>query len=121
MAVATDRFEQMLAFYGEILDFPVVAEWDRAHGRGKRFNLGGLRLEILDNARERRELRLGEAAERFHIVVEVEDLEATRDSLAIPAPAAQATSWGARLFVLRDPDGIPVTFLQWDGSGAARS
>jgi catechol 2,3-dioxygenase-like lactoylglutathione lyase family enzyme len=121
MAVATDRFEQMAAFYGEMLGFPIVAEWNRAHGRGKRFNLGGLRLEILDNARERRALPLGEAAERFHIVVEVEDLEATRDSIAAPAPAAQATSWGASLFVLRDPDGVPVTFLQWDTSGAERS
>ena len=121
MAVATNRFETMTSFYGEILGFPIVAEWDRAHGRGKRFNLGGLRLEILDNARERRALPLGEPADRFHIVVEVEDIEAARDRITIPAPATQATSWGASLFVLRDPDGVAVTFLQWDESEADRS
>jgi catechol 2,3-dioxygenase-like lactoylglutathione lyase family enzyme len=120
MAVATNCFEKMTAFYGEILGFPIVAQWDRAHGRGKRFNLGGLRLEILDNARERRSLPLGEPADRFHIVVEVEDIEAARDRIAIPAPATQATSWGASLFVLRDPDGVPVTFLHWDESAADR-
>jgi catechol 2,3-dioxygenase-like lactoylglutathione lyase family enzyme len=120
LAVATNRFETMTSFYGEILGFPIVAEWDRAHGRGKRFNLGGLRLEILDNARERRALPLGEPADRFHIVVEVEDIEAARDHIAIPAPAAQATSWGASLFMLRDPDGVPVTFLHWDELEADR-
>lgn len=120
LAVATNRFETMASFYGEILGFPIVAEWDRARGRGKRFDLGGLRLEILDNARERRALPLGEPADRFHIVVEVEDIEAARDRIAVPAPAAQATSWGASLFVLRDPDGVPVTFLHWDESEADR-
>ena len=25
----------------------------------------------------------------------------------------QTTSWGAKLFQLRDPDGVPVTFLEW--------
>jgi catechol 2,3-dioxygenase-like lactoylglutathione lyase family enzyme len=114
MALATDRFDQVVRFYGEGLGFPIVDEWDRAHGRGRRFNLGGLRLEILDNARERRPLRLGEPADRFHIVVEVEDIEAARRHIAIPAPPAAATSWGASLFQVRDPDGVPVTFLKWD-------
>jgi catechol 2,3-dioxygenase-like lactoylglutathione lyase family enzyme len=117
LAVATDRFEKMVWFYSEILGFPIAAEWDRDRGRGKCFNLGQLRLEILDNTRERRALPLGEPADRFHIVVEVEDIEAVRDSIAIPAPPTQATSWGARLFVLRDPDGVPVTFLQWTSRG----
>jgi catechol 2,3-dioxygenase-like lactoylglutathione lyase family enzyme len=121
MAVATDRFEKMVRFYGEILGFPIADEWDRDRGRGKRFNLGELRLEILDNTRERRPLPLGEPADRLHIVVEVEDIEAARDSIAVPTPPTQATSWGASLFMLRDPDGVPVTFLQWDGSVANRS
>lgn len=115
VALATDRFDEIVRFYGEDLGFPTVAEWDRANGRGRRFDLGGLRLEILDNARERRSLTLGEPAERFQIIVEVEDLEAARCGIAIAAPPPQPTSWGARLFQIRDPDGVPVTFLQWDG------
>lgn len=116
VALATDRFDEVVRFYGEDLGFPVVAEWDRAGGRGRRFDLGGLRLEILDNARERLPLRLAEPAERFHVVVEVDDIEAARSRLPFDSPDPQAVSWGARLFQIHDPDGIPVTFLQWDPS-----
>jgi catechol 2,3-dioxygenase-like lactoylglutathione lyase family enzyme len=114
VALATNRFDEVVFFYGTGLGFPVVEEWDRDNGRGRRFDLGGLRLEILDNAREQHPLRLCEAADRFHVVVEVDDIEAARRRIAVPAPAPQTTSWCAKLFQLRDPDGVPVTFLEWD-------
>jgi len=118
VALATDAFDAVTQFYGELLGFPVAAEWDRPAGRGKRFMLGdGLRLEVLDNRRERTPLPLGTPGDRIHVVVEVPDIDAARSRLAVPAPAPQAMSWGARLFQLRDPDGVPVTFLQWDAPG----
>ena len=113
VALVTDRFEEVSRFYGTQLGFPVDDEWDRDNGRGRRFELGGLRLEILDNARERKPLAIGEPADRFHVVVEVEDIEAARDGISIEAPPTQDTSWGTRIFQVRDPDGVPVTFLQW--------
>ena len=113
VALATDLFDEVVFFYGACLDFPVVEEWDRTNGRGRRFNVGGLRLEILDNTREARPLRLPEARDRFHIVVEVNDIEAARSRMAITTPPPQTVSWGAKLFQIRDPDGVPVTFLQW--------
>lgn len=113
VALVTDRFDEVALFYGKKLGFPVVEEWDRDSARGRRFELGGLRLEILDNLRERNPLSIGEPADRFHVVVEVEDIEAARNDIAIEAPPAQDTSWGARIFQVRDPDGVPVTFLQW--------
>lgn len=113
VALATDSFDAVAGFYGESLGFRVVEEWDRANGRGRRFDLGGLRLEILDNARERQRSQLGDPADRFHVVVEVADVEAARRRISIPTPAPLATSWGAKLFKLRDPDGVSVTFLEW--------
>ena len=120
VALATDAFEEMARFYGEALGFPVVAEWDRPHGRGRRFALGGgLRLEILDNKRERTPMHL-ERGERVHVVVEVEDIEAAWDKLKgkVAAPAPAETSWDARLFQIPDPDGTPVTFLEWTNAGS---
>ena len=114
VALATDRFDEVVRFYDEGLGLPSVEGWDRSGGRGRRFDLGSLRLEILDNARERQPLCLFEPADRFHLVIEVEDLEAAWNQLAVEAPSPQPTSWGARLFQVRDPDGVPVTFLQWD-------
>ncbi len=113
VALATDRFEDVVRFYGTSLGFSVVEQWDRPNGRGQRFDLGDIRLEILDNERKRKPLRLGEPADRFHVVIEVKDIEDSRRKIKIETPPPQATSWGARLFQIRDPDGVPVTFLEW--------
>ena len=122
VALATDAFEEVAHFYGALLGFPVAAEWDRANGRGRRFDAGGgLRLEVLDNRRERHPLPLGAPGDRLHVVVEVDDIDAARNRIAFAAPAPAATSWGARLFQVRDPDGVAVTLLQWAGSNGGQA
>ncbi len=113
VALATDQFDQVVGFYGNILGFPVVERWDRPNGRGMRFDLDGMRLEILDNGRERRPLDIGDPADRIHIVVEVDDIDEAYFRISVDAPAPTTVSWGARLFQLRDPDGVAVTYLQW--------
>lgn len=113
VALVTDRFDEVVQFYGEELGFTVVEQWERSNARGLRFDVGGMRLEILDNERERKPLALGTPADRFHVVIEVDDIDAARRDIKIDAPPAQTTSWGARMFQVRDPDGVPVTFLQW--------
>jgi catechol 2,3-dioxygenase-like lactoylglutathione lyase family enzyme len=118
VALATERYDEAVRFYGEILGFPVASAWDRPGARGCVFDLGGgLRLEILDAVGQKQPLRLGPADDRCHVVVEVEDLDATRARLPIVTPEPVATSWGARLFQLRDPDGVAVWFLQWSEAG----
>jgi catechol 2,3-dioxygenase-like lactoylglutathione lyase family enzyme len=118
VVLATDAFDAVTTFYGEDLGFPVVEEWDRPVGRGRRFDLLGLRLEILDNARERRPLRLGAPPDRIYLVVEVSNIDTACDSFRIGAPPPQVVSWGARLFEVCDPDGVSITFLEWlDKSG----
>jgi len=114
VALATDSFEAMARFYGEVLLFPILSEWDRPTGRGRLFDLGaGLRLEILDNARQKHPAVLSSPCGRTHIVIEVEDINQARIGIPINTPAPQTTSWGARLFQIQDPDGITVTYLQW--------
>jgi len=113
VALVTDRFDEVVRFYGEELGFTVVEQWERSDARGFRFDVGGMRLEILDNKRERKPLALGTPADRFHVVIEVDNIDAARGEIKIDAPPAQTTSWGARMFQVRDPDGVPVTFLQW--------
>ncbi len=113
VALATNGFDDVVRFYAEGLGFTVVDQWDRPDARGLRFDVGGLRLEILDNGRKRQPLRLGEASDRFHVVVEVDDIDLAWRHLQLEALKPQATSWGTRVFQLRDPDGVPVIFLQW--------
>jgi catechol 2,3-dioxygenase-like lactoylglutathione lyase family enzyme len=114
VALATDSFDEMTRFYGDILLFPTIAAWDRPTGRGRRFDLGGgLRLEILDNVREKQPAALFAPGGRTHIVIEVADIDVAWRSLVLNAPAPQTMSWGARLFQIRDPDGIAITYLEW--------
>ena len=113
VALATNAFDAVTTFYGHDLGFPVVEQWDRPTGRGRRFDLLGLRLEILDNTRERQPLALGTPGDRVHLVVEVPDIDTAADTFRIDAPPPQSVSWGARLFEVRDPDGVSVTFLEW--------
>ena len=113
IAFATNAFEQVTDFYGETLGFSLVEEWDRSRGRGKRFDLGGgLRLEILDNLREPDPVQL-DVSRRVHVVVEVQDIQIAWRQLKMNAPLPVQTSWGARVFQIDDPDGVPVTFLEW--------
>ncbi len=117
VALVTDRFDEMVRFYGDDLGFEVLEQWDRSNARGIRFDLGGVRLEILDNQREREPLSLGTPADRFHVVIEVDDIEVARQRLKIDAPPARTTSWGAETFELCDPDAVCVTFLHWLDTG----
>ena len=120
VALVTGRFDEMTRFYGELLGFPVVEQWDRENARGRRFDAGGMRVEIIDQAREKRPLELGDPADRVHIVIEVSDMEEARARINVDAPPAKDTSWGSRVFRIHDPDGIPITFLQWLEPGAGR-
>ncbi len=108
IASATDNFDKVAHFYGVTPSFPIVEQWDRTNGRGQRFNLGGgLRLEILDNLRERHPAPL-EMSARVHVVLEVEDIHKAFGRRKVLAPIPNDTSWGARLFQILDPDGSPL-------------
>jgi catechol 2,3-dioxygenase-like lactoylglutathione lyase family enzyme len=113
VALVTNRFDEVSRFYGELLGFSTVKQWDRSNARGIRFDTGGMRLELIDNERERHPRELAETADKVHIVVEVDDIDAASKSVKLDAPPVQDTSWGARTFLVHDPDGIPVTYLQW--------
>ena len=74
-------------------------------------NLGGLRVELIDATRERRQPVLETTKQGIHLVIEVTDLSVRSVALGLPEPAP--TSWGARLLTLTDPDGLPVSLLEW--------
>jgi len=121
VALITNRFDEVTHFYGELLGFPVLDQWDRSNARGCRFDAGGMRLEIIDNQREQRPRELGEPADRVHIVIDVDNIDEAREQLKLDAPPVQDTSWGSRIFRVMDPDGVPVTFLQWTEAQRAAS
>ena len=59
------------------------------------------------------EMCIRDSANRVHIVIEVDDIEEARTNIALTVDEVIDTSWGTRLFQVHDPDGIPITYLQW--------
>jgi catechol 2,3-dioxygenase-like lactoylglutathione lyase family enzyme len=113
ISLTTDRFDEVVHFYGAELAFPVIDQWDRPNGRGLSFDLGGgLRLEILNTVREPSPECVGTPTDRFQVVIEVDDIDVVGRRIK-DAPPARTTSLGVRHLQVRDPDGVPVTFLQW--------
>ncbi len=113
VAIATANFDAMAHFYGEVLAFPTLRAWDRPRARGRRLDLGGLTLELLDAAREAQTLDLPGVGDRLHLVIEVPDVGVVSQTLGGLAAPPESHSWGARSLRIIDPDGIPVVFLQW--------
>lgn len=113
-AIATHRFDAMLAFYAERLRLPVIERFDRPGARGAFVDLGGgARLELIDAQVQKRPLTVHDPADdRLSIVIETGDVQALAASLDLPAP--EPVSWGATVCRLKDPDGIGVWIIQWD-------
>jgi hypothetical protein len=75
-----------------------------------------------DDEREHTPLELGEPADNVRFDVEVDNIDTTRQHhIKVDAPPTQETSWGARLFEVRNPEGVPVTLLQGTGTESVES
>jgi catechol 2,3-dioxygenase-like lactoylglutathione lyase family enzyme len=116
VSIATARFDAMSAFYLNTLQGTVLKSWDRSNARGMLLDLGGLRLELMDATRERNPPALREPDGRFHLVIEVTNIAERHQALPEGTPPPVAMSWGASALTLLDPDGLKVSFLQWDGT-----
>lgn len=113
VSLMTDRYAEMVSFYRDRLGGRVERAWERPGARGMLLDMGGLRLELMDATRERRQPKADKSPTGIHLVIEVGGLDARSSALGLPAPVA--TSWGARLVTLADPDGLPVSLLEWTG------
>ena len=113
VALATHRFDEMLAFYHQRLGLELIDQFQRPGARGAFVNLGqGARLELIDATAQARPMQLHDTADdRLHIVIECVDIAAEAHRLDLPSP--KKVSWGALVSTLRDPDGLSVWFLQW--------
>lgn len=113
IALATEQFEACTSYYEHDLGGRCVRSWDRETGRGRVVELHGLQIEVLDATRESEGLKLGSPGDRVHLVFELDDVMSEWERQGRPGEGPVDTSWGARLFLVRDPDGVALAFLQW--------
>jgi uncharacterized glyoxalase superfamily protein PhnB len=99
-------YARSLAFYRDELGLAMTSSWDRGPAdRGAVFRLGGGHVELVAH---------GPAAPPSGVGVyaQIDDLDAFHDRLvargiALTRPLGK-TSWGHRLFGVRDPDGVEI-------------
>jgi len=92
------------AFYEEIFNWPVIAEWSD----GVMFNTGASTFELI------RDLEAGKPNGSSRVAISVPDVwslfEHLKDKVTLVFPLRD-NSWGDTSFRITDPDGFPITFF----------
>jgi catechol 2,3-dioxygenase-like lactoylglutathione lyase family enzyme len=111
--------ERSRLFYEGTLGLPVVSSWDRADGAGCLLDAGGGVIELLgkspgDAARGGWDFIMPIA--KYDITLEVASVAAAHAALKAKGVEGltepEATAWGARSFLVTDPDETPVVYLE---------
>jgi len=113
VALITNQFDAMRAFYAGRLGFNELETWDRPRARGIILQgPGSFRLELLDATREEPPLDPGPPSMRAHLVLELDDLAAWYQNQQGKTAPTEETTWGGKVVLLEDPDGTPVWLRQ---------
>ncbi len=108
-------YEASLAFYRDVLGWAVTDEWgDKNEGRGAILSGGGVKVVLA----ERSEGGGADGGPRPHLHLDIHDIEKRFKALpkgAHVVTGPEATHWGTRWFVVRDPDGNVIAFEEVHG------
>lgn len=115
--IAPQSFDAALAFYRETLGWQIVQRWGSAtEPRGAILDGGGVRLVLAEpHGSDDRSWSHGINGVRPTLHLRVDDLDQRFAELAPSAVVVvplQATHWGTRWFVVKDPDDNLIAFEQ---------
>ena len=108
-------FDASMKFYRDTLGWSVTEEWGgNGEGRGAILSGGGVKVVIA----ERHPGEPVNGADRPQLHLDIHDID--KRFKAIPKGAhvvaePEATHWGTRWFVVRDPDGNAIAFEEVHG------
>jgi len=105
--IAAEDFERSLEFYRDVLGWAVTHTWEEHGDRGAILSGGAVKVVIAQRK------SAGASAEQPNVHLDIHDLDARYRVLpkgdhVVTEP--QATHWGTRWFVVRDPDGNLIAF-----------
>ena len=108
-------FDASLKFYRDTLGWSVTEQWgDEREGRGAILSGGGVKVVIAE--RHVSEAADGNARPTLHL--DIHDIDKRFKALPKGAHVVsepEATHWGTRWFVVRDPDGNEIAFEEVHG------
>jgi catechol 2,3-dioxygenase-like lactoylglutathione lyase family enzyme len=110
----TDRFDEVCAFYGDLLGWPITHQWpaDEHEGRGRLFGFGNARIEFIESIDGSAIPPLTGA----FVSVEVEQVAVLRDRILAAGHVLESEladqPWGHRSFSMHDPAGAKLVFFE---------
>ena len=113
-------FEASMAFYRDVLGWTVTENWGgNGSERGALLSGGGIEVVLAEGA-EPAKLKAGPEGPRPTVHLDIHDIDARFRALpkgghVVTEP--EATHWGTRWFVVRDPDGNLIAFEEVHGHG----
>lgn len=115
--IEPSSFTATLGFYTGVLGWTIDHQWGEGGGpRGAQLNGGGVRMVIAeDHPADDHSKSGGIQGHRPTLHLRVDDLDARYAAICDPTHvvvAPEATHWGTRWFVLRDPDGNLIAYEQ---------
>jgi catechol 2,3-dioxygenase-like lactoylglutathione lyase family enzyme len=114
-------YEASLAFYQDVLGWSPTENWvDEDSLRGAILSGGGVKVVIAERRGVTANSAGGADGARFTAHLDIHDVDARFKALpkgdhVVVEP--QATHWGTRWFVVRDPDGNRIAFEEVHGHG----
>lgn len=118
--IQPENFDASLAFYRDVLGWSVTQNWG-GNGSGRGVILSGGGIEVVLAERSAPAGSKGEAGgTRPNVHLDIHDIDARFRALpkgAHVVAGPEATHWGTRWFVVRDPDGNVIAFEEVHGRG----
>ena len=110
-------FEASLAFYRDVLGWSVTNDWGgNGNERGAVLSGGGIKVVLAERVPESR--RNGAQVARPDVHLDIHDIDERFRALPKGTHVMiepEATHWGTRWFVVRDPDGNLIAFEELHG------
>jgi len=117
--VAASDFEASLAFYRDVLGWSVISTWDKpGEGRGAVLSGGGIKVILAAGGHAGRPAAGGAKGSGITVHLDIHDVESRFRALPKGGHVVvhpEATHWGTRWFVVRDPDGNLIAFEELHG------
>jgi lactoylglutathione lyase len=118
IVIKVNDYRRSFEFYKDILGLKLSSSWQRKDSWGAIFSAGGGDLEIIwfPGGEELEDCRYYLERKKVDICFEIHDIDILYKRLSdqgieiIKEPFD--APWGYRIFSIKDPDGVPVLFMQ---------